>query len=68
MGFYFFNRKVFDYIRKTKPSSLRNEIEITDVIQNMIDDGQSITPVFFDGDYINLTYAEDLNRAKLMLK
>lgn len=60
MGFYFFNKKVFDYIEKASPSSERNEIEITNVLQMMIDDGQKIGPVFFKGEYINVTYEKDL--------
>lgn len=60
MGFYFFRKKVFDYIRVTPPSSLRNEVEITDVIQNMIDGGEAISPVWFEGEYINVTFPEDI--------
>ena len=60
MGFYFFNKKVFDYIKVTQPSKLRNEIEITDVIQNMINAGEEIKPVFFRGNYLNVTFQEDL--------
>lgn len=68
MGFYFFDKEVFDYIEKTKPSPLRNEIEITDVIQNMIKNGEKIKPVLFKGDYLNITYTEDLKRAEEILK
>ncbi|MBI3755104.1 MAG: nucleotidyltransferase family protein [Deltaproteobacteria bacterium] len=67
MGFYFFDRKVFEYIEKTKPSLLRNEVEITDVIQSMIDAGEKISPIFFKGDYLNITYTEDLKRAEEIL-
>jgi glucose-1-phosphate thymidylyltransferase len=67
MGFYFFNKKVFDYIEKTPPSSLRNEIEIGDVIQNMINSGEKISPVFFEGQYLNVTYPEDIGRAEIFL-
>lgn len=67
-GFYFFNKKVFDYIQQTKPSALRNEVEITDVIQNIINAGEKIAPVFFHGEYVNITYTEDLNRAEEILK
>lgn len=68
MGFYFFDRKVFGYIEKTAPSPLRNEIEITDVIQNMIDAGEKISPIFFKGDYLNITYTEDLKKAEEILR
>lgn len=64
MGVYFFHNKVFEYIKQTKPSSLRNEIEITDVIQNMINAGELITPAFFKGNYVNVTYPEDLQKAE----
>ncbi|KYK34419.1 MAG: hypothetical protein AYK22_05410 [Thermoplasmatales archaeon SG8-52-3] len=64
MGFYFFKNKVFDYIKQTPPSKLRNEIEITDVIQNMIENGEKINPIFFKGSYINITYPSDLKKAE----
>lgn len=67
MGFYFFRKELFDYIRKTSPSPLRNEVEITDVIQRMIDAGESLSPVWFDGAYINVTFPEDIERARLTL-
>lgn len=63
MGFYFFDQRVFGYIKSAKSSPLRNEIEITDVIQAMIDNREEIKPVFFQGDYININYVEDLKRA-----
>lgn len=61
MGFYFFDRVVFDYIKTTPPSPLRNEIEITDVIQKMIDGGEFISPVIFEGFYININFREDID-------
>lgn len=64
MGFYFFTRKVFDYIKITPASSLRNEVEITDVIQKMIDGGEKISPVFFEGYYVNVNLKEDIERIK----
>lgn len=67
MGYYFFRKKLFDYIRMTPPSSLRNEVEITDVIQKMIDAGEPISPVWFDGDYLNVTFPEDIKGAVNMI-
>lgn len=64
MGVYFFKRDVFDYIKGSKPSILRNEIEITDVIQKMIEAGEKITPAFLDGRYINVTNPGDLKKAE----
>lgn len=68
IGFYFFDSRIFGYIKNTKPSKLRNEVEITDVIQNMIDAKELIHPIFFEGDYINVTYPEDLYRAINIIK
>lgn len=64
MGVYFFNQKIFNYIRITKPSPLTNQVEITDVIQEMIEGGEIITPVFFHGNYINITFPQDLEKAE----
>lgn len=64
MGFYFFNKRVFEYIRQTPPSALRGEIEITDTLQKIIDGGEKLSPVSFRGSYFNITYREDLKRVE----
>ena len=63
MGVYFFSRDVFDHIDATLPSARTGKVEITDVIQNMIDRGQPINRILFIGDYVNITYPEDLMAA-----
>jgi dTDP-glucose pyrophosphorylase len=68
MGVYFFNKKIFHYIEKTPPSILRYEIEITDVIQTMIDSHERITPVFFNGEYLNITFPKDITIAEELLR
>lgn len=66
-GFYFFDRKLFEYIARAKPSPLRNEKEITDVIQSMIEAGEDISAAFLDGSYLNITLPEDIERAATFL-
>ncbi len=59
-GIYTFDQRVFDAIAKTPRSSLRNEYEITDTIQILIDSGvpARVMPVVtWD---INLTYPADI--------
>ena len=68
MGIYFFHKNMFGYIEKTRPSVLRNEIEITDVIQTMIDSHERFTPVHFHGEYINITYPHDITTAERLLR
>jgi len=67
MGFYFFNKTVFDYIKKTEPSKRTGKVEITDVIKNMVNSGLEISPIFFEGDYLNVTYPGDLKKAEQIL-
>jgi len=67
IGTYFFEDKVFDYIRQTKPSAYRNEVEITQVLQNMIDYGERLSPVYFKGEFINVTYPEDVKQAEKII-
>jgi len=64
MGYYFFNKKVFDYIKTTPPSKLRDEVEITDVIQKMAKGGEEIAPLYFKGSYINIGAKEDILKAE----
>ena len=59
-GIYLFKPEIFDAIRRTSPSMIRNEIELTDSIQVFIDDMRnvySLSEVEWD---ININTAEDL--------
>ncbi|OGC10085.1 hypothetical protein A3F86_03360 [candidate division WOR-1 bacterium RIFCSPLOWO2_12_FULL_45_9] len=64
LGFYFFKKLFFDYVAKTSPSTKTNRVELTDVIQVMIDHQEKVSPVVLEGKYLNVTYPEDLERAK----
>ncbi|MEK7842515.1 MAG: hypothetical protein AAB197_07555 [Deltaproteobacteria bacterium] len=33
-----------------------------------IDAGEKISPIFFKGDYLNITYTEDLKKAEKILR
>jgi glucose-1-phosphate thymidylyltransferase len=63
IGTYFFDRRIFDYIRKTQPSQLRNETEITDVMHNVVKDKGAIRVIPFSGQFINVTYPADVVKA-----
>lgn len=67
MGFYFFSEKIFNYIKDTTSSELRNEVEITDAIGNMIAGREEVFPVFFEGEYLNITFPDDIKIAEKML-
>jgi dTDP-glucose pyrophosphorylase len=68
LGFYFFDRRVFEYIKWTPPSPLRAEVEITDVIQQMIDGGEQIAAVPYKGSYVNITVPADIRRVEKILE
>src|SRR5581483_3754790 len=67
LGFYFLNRRIFDAIRETPPSALRNEVELTDALQTMINSGVRLRPVVLDGDYVNVTYQSDMEVVRRLL-
>ncbi len=59
-GIYIFNNAIYDAIRRTPRSARRNEFELTDAIQTLIDDGRVVTAHdVIDAD-INVTYAADV--------
>jgi dTDP-glucose pyrophosphorylase len=64
-GLYLFDLPVFDAIRRTPRTAMRDEYEITDTIQIMVDDG---LPVYTDEVVkwdVNLTYPTDVLNCNL---
>jgi len=60
VGVYLFTSRVFTAIRKTQPSALRGERELTDSIQTLIDLGERIEMTYLDSWDVNISYPEDL--------
>ncbi|HWP84439.1 MAG TPA: sugar phosphate nucleotidyltransferase, partial [Terriglobia bacterium] len=59
-GLYLFDLSIFDAIRRTPRTAMRDEYELTDSIQILIDDGYPVRPCNAILDDINLTTAADL--------
>jgi dTDP-glucose pyrophosphorylase len=64
-GLYVFNPKIFDAIIRTPRSVLRNEFELTDAIQTLINDGADVRHAPLIHADINLTSPADLLAANL---
>lgn len=65
-GLYVFDQHIFDAIRRTPRTAMRDEYEITDSIQIMINDGGRVfhTPVVMED--VNLTFPDDLLHLNLI--
>ncbi|KKG11858.1 glucose-1-phosphate thymidylyltransferase [Methanosarcina sp. 2.H.T.1A.6] len=61
-GIYLFRESIFDFIDKTQPS-VRNELEITDSIQMLIDSGAPVGYSPLEGRWIDIGYPWDLLKA-----
>ena len=61
MGVYFFDSRLFSYIRKTLNPNF------TQIIQDMVDAREPIAAVYFTGIYINVTHPEDIAKAEELL-
>ena len=59
-GFYLFDGRLFDAIRRTARSALRNELELTDAIQILIDDDAPVYGVEMTAWDVNITVPADL--------
>jgi len=59
-GIYLFDLPVFDAIRRTPRTAMRDEYEITDSIQILIDDGYRVRVSEVIQDDINLSYPHDV--------
>ncbi|MFH2066216.1 MAG: sugar phosphate nucleotidyltransferase [Pseudomonadota bacterium] len=67
VGTYLLNRKVFQYIRQTPPSELRQEVEITDVLSNMARQ-EVVMACLLEGKYLNVNNTDDLNQANYLIR
>lgn len=67
VGLYVFGPAIFDAIRRTPRTAMRDEYELTHSIQIMIDDGYPVRVSNAVEDDINLTVPADLLRCNLML-
>lgn len=66
VGLYLFDPVVFDAIRRTPRTAMRDEYEITESIQVMIDDGHHVGVARCIEDDINVTSPRDLLRCNLL--
>ncbi len=66
IGIYFFDQTVFDAVRRIQPSA-RNELEITDSIQRLIDDGRDVAAEVISGRWIDTGKHDDLLAANHLI-
>jgi len=59
-GLYLFDLHVFDAVRRTPRTAARDEYEITDSIQILIDDGFKVRNINVIREDLNLTFPDDL--------
>jgi glucose-1-phosphate thymidylyltransferase len=59
-GIYLFGLEIFDAIRRTPRTAMRDEYEITEAIQIMIQDGHRVVHANVIEEDLNLTIPEDL--------
>ena len=66
VGVYMFGREVFESVKSIQPS-FRNELEITDAIQNLIDRGLSVRPHIVEGWWKDTGKLEDMLEANRLI-
>ncbi len=66
VGVYMFSPDVFDSVHRIHPS-FRNELEITDAIQDLIDRGLVVTPHIVDGWWKDTGKLEDMLEANRLI-
>jgi glucose-1-phosphate thymidylyltransferase len=66
VGVYMFSPAVFEAVKAIRPS-FRNELEITDAIQNLIDRGLEVRPHIVDGWWKDTGKLEDMLEANRLI-
>jgi len=65
-GVYLFGLEIFDAIRRTPRTAMRDEYEITEAIQILINDGHTVVHSNIIEEDLNLTVPEDLLNINLL--
>jgi glucose-1-phosphate thymidylyltransferase len=66
VGVYMFGPEIFESVSRIQPS-FRNELEITDAIQNLIDRGLTVRPHIVDGWWKDTGKLEDMLEANRLI-
>jgi glucose-1-phosphate thymidylyltransferase len=66
VGVYMFGAEIFSSVKRISPS-FRNELEITDAIQDLIDRGLRVTPHLVDGWWKDTGKLEDMLEANRLI-
>ena len=66
VGVYMFGPEIFESVKRIKPS-WRNELEITDAIQDLIDRGLEVRPHIVDGWWKDTGKLEDMLEANRLI-
>jgi glucose-1-phosphate thymidylyltransferase len=66
VGVYMFGTAIFDSVKRIKPS-FRNELEITDAIQDLIDHGLTVRPHIVEGWWKDTGKLEDILEANRLI-
>src|SRR6185436_7761939 len=66
VGVYMFSPAIFDSVKRIKPS-FRNELEITDAIQDLIDRGLEVRPHLVQGWWKDTGKLEDMLEANRLI-
>jgi glucose-1-phosphate thymidylyltransferase len=66
VGVYMFGPAIFESVKRITPS-FRNELEITDAIQDLIDRGLTVTPHLVDGWWKDTGKLEDMLEANRLI-
>ena len=66
VGVYLFGPEIFDSVKRIRPSA-RNELEITDAIQDLIDHGLEVRPHIVEGWWKDTGKLEDMLEANRLI-
>jgi dTDP-glucose pyrophosphorylase len=68
MGTLFLDKRIFHYIKRLSLPEQATSVDLTGMLQIAMGEGENVKPVFFKGEYINVTYPEDFKKVEVIGK
>lgn len=68
MGTFFLHKRIFEYIKRLHLEAKATSVDLTGALQLAIGSGEIVSPIYFKGEYVNVTDASDIKKVQRLAR